>query len=176
MGKFMNFTGTMLKNLFSKPVTIDYPAKPMEYPERSRGHIEINFDDCILCGLCRMNCPSGAIRVDKKTGTWAINRFDCIQCGYCTEKCPKKCLSIVPGYQEPMAEKSEEVHEREVETKQYPAADEKVCVYCTLCAKKCPAEAITVDRAEKKWELKKDVCLSCGVCAENCPKKCITMK
>lgn len=189
----MNFTKTVLSNLVHKPVTTSYPAQPAVYPERSRGHIEIDFDGCILCGICKMSCPSGAITVDKATGTWKINRFDCIQCGYCALKCPKKVLSIVPGYQEPMAEKFEEEHVRPVEKPQetatteasdnaapaasggYPQADLDQCVFCTLCAKKCPAEALTVDRIEKKWELNKDACLSCGLCASNCPKKCISM-
>ena len=91
MGKIMNFTGTVLKNLFSKPVTINYPAEPMEYPERSRGHIEIDIDDCVLCGLCSRSCPSGALTVDRAAGKWSIDRFDCVQCGYCVEKCPKSC-------------------------------------------------------------------------------------
>ena len=47
------------------------------------------------------SCPPGAIEVKRAENTWTINRFDCVQCGYCVEKCPKKCLSIVPGYQEP---------------------------------------------------------------------------
>lgn len=111
----MNFRGTVLKNLLSKPVTKNYPAEPAVYPERSRGHIEITIEDCILCGLCSKNCPSRAIAVDRANGKWTINRFDCVQCGYCTEKCPKKCLSIVPGYQEPMAEKAEAVYEKPVE-------------------------------------------------------------
>ena len=101
MAKLMSFKNTVLKNLFSKPVTKNYPAEPAVYPKRSRGHIEINIEHCILCGLCSMNCPSRAITVDRKAGTWTINRFDCVQCGYCTEKCTKKCLSNVPGYQEP---------------------------------------------------------------------------
>ena len=122
MARIMTFTKTAMKNLFSKPVTTSYPFKPAEYPERSRGHIEIDFDNCILCGICKMNCPSGAIAVDRKEGYWKINRFDCIQCGYCTEKCPKKVLSIVPGYQEPMREKSEVVYSRPVEPAPAPAA------------------------------------------------------
>ena len=115
MAKLMNFKGTVLKNLFSKPVTKNYPAEPEIYPKRSRGHIEITMEDCLLCGICGMNCPSGAITVNRKEGLWSINRFDCIQCGYCTEKCPKKCIQIVPGYQEPMAEKSEEIYRKESE-------------------------------------------------------------
>ena len=97
----MSFKGTMLANLFKKPVTIKYPAEPIDFPEGSRGHIEIEIDKCISCALCALNCPSGAIKVDRKARTWEINRMDCVQCGYCTMKCPKKCLHIVPGYTEP---------------------------------------------------------------------------
>lgn len=106
MSQFMGFTKTALRNLFSKPVTTSYPAVPREYPERTRGHVEINIEDCILCGLCMRSCPPGAIQVNRGTGAWTINRFDCIQCGYCVEKCPKKCLSIVPGYTMPEEKKS----------------------------------------------------------------------
>lgn len=116
MGKIMNFSGTVLKNLFSKPVTVDYPNKPAVYPQRSRGHIEIDMDVCILCGLCMRSCPSGAIKVDRAAGTWSIDRFDCVQCGYCAQKCPKKCLEIVPGYQEPMGEKTVETRKKPTET------------------------------------------------------------
>ena len=198
MGKIMNFTGTVLKNLFSKPVTIIYPAEPMEYPKRSRGHIEIDINDCILCGLCSRSCPSGALTVDRAAGKWSIDRFDCVQCGSCVEKCPKSCLSIVPGYQEPLPNKTVDVFEKPVGAASkdgtgdgaqtsggdsaqtfgggnFPQADLDVCVFCTLCARKCPAEAITVDRVEKKWELDRDACLSCGLCAQSCPKKCISM-
>ena len=120
MAKFMNFKGTVLKNLFSKPVTRNYPAEPAVYPERSRGHVEIDINDCILCGLCGRSCPSGAITVDRAGGKWSINRFDCIQCGYCTEKCPKKCLKILPGYQEPLGKKVTAVYEKPAEEKKTP--------------------------------------------------------
>lgn len=101
MGKYLPFAKTVLKNLFSKPATTAYPFVPKEYPTRSRGHVEIHIDDCIMCGMCMRSCPPGAIEVKRAENTWTINRFDCVQCGYCVEKCPKKCLSIVPGYQTP---------------------------------------------------------------------------
>jgi len=109
--RIMTFTGTMLKNLFSKPVTKNYPAEPAVYPERNRGHIDIRIDECISCGMCVRSCPTGTLSVDKKAGTWTINRFDCIACGYCVEKCPKKCLMMIPGYQEPMNTKPEAVYQ-----------------------------------------------------------------
>lgn len=106
--RIMTLAAQSLGNLFKKPVTTEYPAKPAVYPERSRGHIEIDIDDCISCGMCERSCPPGALKVSMQDGTWTINRFDCIQCGYCVEKCPKKCLHMTAGYQEPEAQKSEE--------------------------------------------------------------------
>ena len=105
---FLEFASESMKNLFSKPVTTTYPLEPAVYPERSRGHVEIDIDQCISCGLCSRSCPPGALTVSMPNGTWTINRFDCIQCGYCVEKCPKKCLKMVPGYQTPEPSKAEE--------------------------------------------------------------------
>lgn len=112
MSNLMQFTGRAMKNLFSKPATIQYPAKPQKYPERTRGHVEIAMQDCVLCGLCMRSCPPRAIKVDRAAGTWEIMRFDCVQCGYCVLGCPKKCLSIVPGYTEPMQQKSTEIYSK----------------------------------------------------------------
>ena len=120
MSSILNFTGTLLKNLVSKPITKNYPEEPAVYPERTRGRIVIDIDQCISCGLCVRNCPPRCITVDKNEGTWTINRFDCIACGYCASKCPKKCLKLIPGYQKPgrskaavTYRKSEEVMEAE---------------------------------------------------------------
>ena len=107
--KMLTFARTALKNLFSRPATVGYPYEPAKFPQRMRGHIEIQTENCIRCGLCMRSCPPGAIRVDKAAGTWTINRFDCIQCGSCAGACPKKCLSLVPGYTEPDYQKKEEV-------------------------------------------------------------------
>lgn len=102
MSGFMTFAGESLKNLFKKPATRNYPAEPAVYPDRMRGHVEIEIDKCIGCGMCVRCCPSSALAVSKPKGTWTINRFDCVTCGYCVEKCPAKCLSMAKGYQEPM--------------------------------------------------------------------------
>ncbi|MCR5792152.1 MAG: 4Fe-4S binding protein [Lachnospiraceae bacterium] len=187
MSKLMSFTGTVLKSLFSKPATTAYPAKPAEYPERTRGHVEmIDVKDCILCGLCEKSCPPGAIKVDRNGGTWSIQRFDCIQCGYCVDKCPKKTLKIIPGYQEPGAEKTPEtlvVKDVTAEAEAAggakggkPKANLDECVFCGLCAKNCPASAIEVDRAAKSWKLNEEACVGCGLCKTKCPKKCIEME
>ena len=181
--KVFTYAGTALKNLFRRPTTIGYPFQPVDYPERMRGHIEIQIEDCICCGLCMRSCPSSALKVDRQAGTWAIDRFDCVQCGYCVSVCPKKCLTMNKGYTAPETEKTWETFKKPEQPKTETAAaggkpvmDPEKCVYCTLCAKKCPQGALTVDRKEKIWKLDSEACVECGLCASACPKKAIEMK
>ena len=179
--RLFTFAGRVLKNLFQKPATVQYPFAPAKYPERMRGHVGIVIEDCISCGLCARACPSQAIEVDRKAGTWKINRFDCVQCGSCVNACPKKCLTMEKGYTEPDTVKNWETFTRPVQETAAkaggkPAMDPEKCVYCTLCAKKCPQSAITLDRQAKTWKLDDEKCVGCGICASSCPKKAIEMK
>ncbi|MCH3972581.1 MAG: 4Fe-4S dicluster domain-containing protein [Oscillospiraceae bacterium] len=50
------------------------------------------------------------------------------------------------------------------------------CIFCGMCMRKCPADAITVTRAQKKWEINPFSCIQCGCCVETCPKKCLSMQ
>lgn len=137
----------MLKNLFKPPVTTKYPAEPIQFPDGSRGHIEIEIDKCISCSMCAINCPSGAIKVDRNKGTWEINRMDCVQCGYCTIKCPKKCLHIVPGYTLPERDKMTDHFQRDPaimeaeRKKKAEAAKKAAAAKKALAAKKAAAAA-----------------------------------
>ena len=111
----MDFTRIAIKNLFSKPVTSQYPAVPKQYPEKSRGHIEINIDECILCGICSRKCMSSAITIDKENKSWSIERMGCVQCQACVNACPKKCLSMVEGYTAPASEKIVDTFKKPIE-------------------------------------------------------------
>lgn len=179
----MDFTGFALKNLFSKPATKNYPAEPAVYPERSRGHIEIDIDDCIMCGMCQRKCPSDAITVDKATRTWSIERMGCVQCQNCVEGCPKKCLHIVPGYTAPSAEKTVDSFSQPIPEPAPKAEgdapsltsgkitnDISTCILCGLCSRACPSDCITIDRDAKTWSINRDDCVQCGACIEACKK------
>lgn len=169
----MNFSFTALKNLFSKPATVNYPQVQPNYPEQSRGHIEINIDDCIMCGLCSRKCMSGAITVDRSTKTWSIERMGCVQCGACVIACPKKCLNMAVGYSAVSTEKTVDSYSQPIpETKPGKIVnDMEKCILCGLCARKCPQECITVDRTgEKTWSIDRDKCVQCGACIDACLK------
>ncbi len=84
--------GTILSGLFGKSATVNYPMEPRIASPVTRGHIKIDIDSCIFCGICRRKCPTSAIDVTKEDKTWAISRMHCIQCNSCVESCPKKCL------------------------------------------------------------------------------------
>ena len=106
---FLKFSKTVMKNLFSKPVTKLYPNVPCDFQKRTRGHVRINIDDCIFCGMCGRKCPTGAINVDRNEKKWTINRFDCIQCSSCVDGCPKKCLTMGNEYTSPDIKKTKDV-------------------------------------------------------------------
>ena len=103
---YLHFARSVLANLFRHPVTLDYPAAPREYPENTRGHVEIEIDECLFCGMCMRRCPAGAITVNRTEKTWEINPFSCVQCACCVENCPKKCLHMGKMYTEPAEKKS----------------------------------------------------------------------
>lgn len=88
-------------SIFKKPETTQYPFQTKPLPEGLKGHIAIDIDECIMCGICMKRCPAGAITVEKEKGAWSNNRFRCVQCGLCVRECPKKCLSMEPTYTKP---------------------------------------------------------------------------
>lgn len=109
------------KSLVKKPATRNYPASSREPAERTRGHVEIDIDACIYCGMCQRKCPTGAITVSRPEKTWAIERLNCVQCSSCVDNCPKKCLSM--GVERPhVATKfGKEVHARVSDNTEHPA-------------------------------------------------------
>ena len=109
-----------LRSLFGKPETVRYPLEEPEHPAALRGKVEFSNEHCIYCGICEKRCPTGAIKVNKKEGTWSIDHFSCIQCDTCVRECPKGCLQMDPVLVHPSAQKATEVF-----TKPEPTEEEK---------------------------------------------------
>ncbi len=104
MGSF-KIGGTVLSSAFKRPSTRLYPTVPRKWQDSTRGHVEIDPEQCILCGICAKKCPADALTVDKAARTWTIDRMSCVQCRSCVESCPKKCLAMKNEYTSPNAKK-----------------------------------------------------------------------
>lgn len=102
----LDFITVALKNVFSKPATRNYPFEKRTPYDKQKGHIAINIDSCIFCGMCGRKCPVGAIMVNRAERSWSIDRFRCIMCAACSESCPKKCLTVACEYTSPANYKS----------------------------------------------------------------------
>tara|TARA_B100000029_G_C17325339_1_gene869735 strand:+ start:382 stop:864 length:483 start_codon:yes stop_codon:yes gene_type:complete len=96
--KGLSVTG---RNLFKKPITVQYPEEKTPQSHRFRGlHALRKYPNgeerCIGCKLCEAVCPALAITIDtemRKDGTrrttkYDIDLFKCVYCGFCEESCP----------------------------------------------------------------------------------------
>lgn len=103
----------VLKHLFRRPLTIQYPEERRPLPAKSRGrHYLTKWEDglerCVGCELCSIVCPSQAIYVkpaqnepgdvhshgERYASDFQINMLRCIFCGYCEEACPTGAIIL----------------------------------------------------------------------------------
>jgi len=48
------------------------------------------IDDCVVCGICSEQCPSGAI--EEGDDIYVIDKNECTDCGTCLEICPTEAI------------------------------------------------------------------------------------
>jgi ferredoxin len=62
------------------------------------GKVTLEKDRCTGCGLCALDCPSGALTVsaDNESSVYQLlfKHNLCVACGQCVEVCPEQCLHL----------------------------------------------------------------------------------
>ncbi len=104
--------GVTLRNMFRKPVTIQYPEVKREPYERYRARIVLTCDPdgeerCVACHLCSAACPVDCISMQaaeredgRRYASWfRINFSRCIFCGLCAEACPTMAIQMSKDYE-----------------------------------------------------------------------------
>ncbi len=96
------------RNLFKKPSTIMKPPREIKPTEGYRGLHRVNYDKCISCSLCAIECPAFAIKMitipETKKRYPEIDYGKCIFCYRCVEVCPVNAYEVSIEKPEPETE------------------------------------------------------------------------
>jgi len=92
----------VLRAAFQRRATILYPFEKRDVPSDYRGKIEIDYGQCVGCGLCAKDCPSQALEMvtlpdGKKKPKYYLAR--CTFCSQCVESCPRKAIKMTQVYE-----------------------------------------------------------------------------
>ena len=104
---------TVLKHLFMRPVTLEYPEKKRFQSAAFRGRpvVKIGENGCVGCGVCKRVCPSGAISYIRnesgKVISYTFNLEKCIFCGNCMYYCPHNAIKLTPDFELGTGDKNE---------------------------------------------------------------------
>ena len=105
--------GVTFKQIFKKPLTMQYPEHKRPVYPRFRGRHRLwrhenGLEKCVGCSLCAAACPADCIRVVADENTpenrvspgeryariYEINMSRCIFCGYCELACPFDAITL----------------------------------------------------------------------------------
>lgn len=101
--KGMVITG---RELFRKPITVQYPYEKRTMPDRFRGMLVNDANACIACEKCIKVCPSYCIGLEsegkgknRKVTSYTIDYTKCCWCNLCVEACPIDSLEMTHEYE-----------------------------------------------------------------------------
>jgi formate hydrogenlyase subunit 6/NADH:ubiquinone oxidoreductase subunit I len=91
--------GDITASLFKRPNTEKYPFERREPPERLRGHLIWDPEQCTGCSICAQDCPAGAIDMivlDKAEKRFVLRYHvdRCTFCAQCVSSCRQGCISL----------------------------------------------------------------------------------
>ncbi len=93
-----------LSVFFSRSVTRHYPFHDPEIPERYRGRVNINENNCVGCSLCVLDCPASALELEKESKSqFRLLHYQdrCTYCGQCEDSCRFNAIFMDNHYIKP---------------------------------------------------------------------------
>ena len=86
----------IVKNLFRKPMTLQFPYDSLPPVEGYRGQHILDLDKCTGCFICSMICPNKAIWLVEFRGRMypQVDLGKCCFCQLCEEYCSQKAIKL----------------------------------------------------------------------------------
>jgi len=93
------FLPELVRSLFKKPNTVDYPFKKLDVPKDFRGTPFLHPEICVACRACERDCPAEAIEITsvveaEKKFKMIIHNDRCVHCAQCVDSCPTAAMEM----------------------------------------------------------------------------------
>jgi len=97
----------LIKNLFSRPMTVKFPYEAIPIPDGYRGEHEYDIDSCTSCGLCARVCPNRAIEMVEAPAQHRghypktypqVDLGKCCFCGLCQDICMSGAMRLTKSF------------------------------------------------------------------------------